>query len=123
MTTLQDLEKCSKVRRLPVFGFIREQRKLLSLTMIPTAIKYLCLSFYEPPDFFVKYENNENRVKLSSDQSTATVQYDYGNRVALYGYNWIDSSSKNKHEWTFKINKISERFQQSLHRLQQFTTR
>ena len=107
MATFKALQNCSKVRRFPVFGFIREQTKLLSIVQIPTVINYLCLAYYIPEtDFFINNYQNDV-LKFSTDQSTVTIGYETGHRISIYGYHWINSLSQNKHEWTFKINKMS----------------
>lgn len=105
MATLKALQKCSKVKKYAVFGFIRLQSESLSLPHIPTIIDYLCLSYYLPNTDFFREERDKERIKLSMDQLTATViKHKFGNPLSIVGHHWIDSLSPNKHEWKFMIN-------------------
>lgn len=119
MAAFAALKQCSTIRKYAVFGYIRQASKNLSLPYLP-ALVYICLSYYSPNmDFF--NECNEENVKLSNHQMTATViysrndgeQYYSSSRYtyAAFGYHWIDSLSSKTHEWIFKINKISERME------------
>ena len=103
MATLKALQQCSKIRKYAVFGFIREESAQLSLPQIPTIIEYLCLSYYSPDtDFFNEFD--KDRIKLSMTQMKATViKGTFNKSIYVYGYQWINSLSKNKHEWKFKI--------------------
>ena len=106
---LARFERIHNRHKLTVFGYIKEESKSSSLPYIPTVINYICLAYYEPnSDFFDK--RDYTKVTLSIDQFSATLtRCDYS-PVAFftipsitYGYYWIESLSKSKHEWEFKM--------------------
>ena len=92
----------AKIRKYAVFGFIREQTKLLLLPAIQTLIDYVCLSYYSETDHFNKLDNN--KMKLSANQMTVTSDSDDRKYRPVFGYCSIDSLSSKHYEWKFKIN-------------------
>ena len=107
MASLSALKKCATARKYAIFGYIREQNKLLSLPVIPKVIDYLCLAYYAP-DLFSKKNMDLNEIEISMDQTTITyIKRDYDKNRTIYGTNWIDATSKETHEWKFKVNQCN----------------
>ena len=102
---IQDLKDAPINVQYCVFGYMRTYEKKLSLNVIPSRVIYLVLLFYYEREHFDK---SPECIEISEDQRTITRtdkgdSYYWTNLTFLK--KWIDSTSNQLIEWTFKVDK------------------
>ena len=109
--SLKQLNKISKRNQYSVYGWIREQEKLLKITHIPSMINVMCILYFRDDDTFDIL--SKNGVRLSSDNKMITKVGGcsfVGSECNNYGNMVIESESEYVLKWDLQIIKCSPSF-------------
>ena len=109
MASLQVGKNAAKRSKSTIFGYLREQESLLKLSIpsIPPIIAYLCIAYFDNPEFFARAR--EDCFVISNDKLTVTnIAEIVWRKHCIYLNQWIESTSKLIATWTFKIDEMRD---------------
>ena len=98
--SLKNLKEIEQQIKDIVYGYIRQKNKELSLGIIPSLIKSICLLYFYESEYFLIAANG---IEISEDKRTIVKRSNVGWTTTVYGNQWVESMTNNIIKWKFKI--------------------